>query len=181
MGNDIADFNNDGQPDIVTADMLPGDEKTLKTYGNGEHLSTYTQKITKNGYQNQYSKNCLQKNNGDGTSFSDIGLISGISATDWSWSPLLADFDNDGNKDLFISNGIVKRPLDLDFINFFSSIKNPRDYGSPEELKKTLLDKMPDGASHPFLYKGDGNSSFKDVSELWGIGDMKGYYNGAAY
>ncbi|TMI96741.1 MAG: VCBS repeat-containing protein, partial [Bacteroidetes bacterium] len=103
MGNDIADYNNDGQLDIVTADMLPGDEKTLKTYGNGEHLDTYNQKINRNGYQNQYSKNCLQRNNGDGISFSDVGLISGISATDWSWSPLFADFDNDGNKDLFIS------------------------------------------------------------------------------
>ena len=79
MGNDIADFNNDGQLDIVTADMLPGDEKTLKTYGNGEHLDVYNQKITKNGYQNQYSRNCLQRNNGNGISFSDVGLISGIS------------------------------------------------------------------------------------------------------
>jgi enediyne biosynthesis protein E4 len=181
MGNDIADFNNDGQPDVVTVDMLPGDEKNLKTYGNGEHLDVYNQKITKNGYQNQYSRNCLQRNNGDGVSFSDVGLISGISATDWSWSPLFADFDNDGNKDLFISSGIVKRPLDLDFVNFFSGIRRPQDYGSPEELKKTLLAKMPDGASHPFLYQGNGNLDFKDVSELWGTGDMKGYYNGAAY
>ena len=181
MGNDIADFNNDGQPDVVTADMLPGEEKTLKTYGNGEHLDVYNQKITKNGYQNQYSRNSLQKNNGDGASFSDIGLMSGISATDWSWSPLFADFDNDGKKDLFISSGIVKRPLDLDFIMFFSNIKNPAQFGSPEELQKTLLDKMPDGASHPFLFKGDGNAEFQDVSETWGTGNMKGYYNGAAY
>ncbi len=181
MGNDIADFNNDGQPDIVTADMLPGDEKTLKTYGNGEHLSTYTQKITKNGYQNQYSKNCLQKNNGDGTSFSDIGLISGLSATDWSWSPLLADFDNDGNKDLFISSGIVKRPLDLDFIMFFSNLKNPGSFGSADNYQKAMLDKMPDGSSHPYLFRGDGHLNFKDLSDDWGTGDLKGFFNGAAY
>ena len=181
MGNDIADFNNDGQPDIVTVDMLPGDEKTLKKFGNGEHLDVYNQKIIQNGYQNQYSRNCLQVNNGSGISFSDIGLMSGISATDWSWSPLFADFDNDGNKDLFISSGIVKWPLDLDFVKFFSSITNPSQYGSPDELKKMLLDRMPDGASHPFFYKGDGISTFKDVSNLWGTGDMKGYYNGAAY
>ncbi len=181
MGNDIADFNNDGQPDIVTADMLPGDERTLKTYGNGEHLDVYNQKITKNGYQNQYSRNCLQRNNGNGVSFSDVGLISGISATDWSWSPLFADFDNDGNKDLFISSGIVKRPLDLDFIMFFSNIKDPRIFGSPENFQKALLEKMPDGASHPFFFKGDGNLGFKDVSETWGTGEMNGYFNGAAY
>ncbi len=181
MGNDIADFNNDGQPDIITVDMLPGDEKNLKTYGNGEHLDVYNQKITKNGYQDQYSKNCLQRNNGDGISFSDIGLMSGISATDWSWSPLFADFDNDGKKDLFISSGIVKRPLDLDFIKFFSNIKNPAELGSPEEVKKTLLEKMPGGESHPFLFKGDGNIIFKDVSDVWGTAEMKGCYNGAAY
>jgi enediyne biosynthesis protein E4 len=180
MGNDAGDFNNDGQMDIVTADMLPGDEKTLKTYGNGEHLDIYNQKIVKNGYQDQYSRNCLQKNNGNGISFSDIGLMSGISATDWSWSPLFADFDNDGNKDLFISSGIVKRPLDLDFIMFYSGIKNPQEFGSPEKFQKALLGKMPDGSSHPYLFKGDGQMGFKDLSKDWGTGNLKGYFNGAA-
>jgi enediyne biosynthesis protein E4 len=181
MGNDIADFNNDGQLDIVTADMLPADEKTLKTYGNGEHLDTYNQKITRNGYQNQYSKNCLQRNNGNGISFSDVGLISGISATDWSWSPLFADFDNDGNKDLFISSGIVKRPLDLDFVMFFSNIKNPQAFASIENYQKAMLDKMPDGTSHPYLFRGFGNLHFQDESENWGTNELNGYFNGAAY
>src|SRR6185312_16643235 len=121
MGNDAADVNNDGQMDIVTVDMLPPDEKTLKTYGSDEHFDTYNQKIIKNGYQNQVSRNCLQINNGNGVSFSDIALMSGISATDWSWSPLFADFDNDGNKDLFVSSGIVKRPVDMDYIRYKSN------------------------------------------------------------
>jgi enediyne biosynthesis protein E4 len=181
MGNDIADYNNDGQLDVVTVDMLPGEEKTLKTYGNGEHLDTYLQKITRNGYQDQYSRNCLQRNNGDGVSFSDVGLISGVSATDWSWSPLFADFDNDGNKDLFVSSGIVKRPLDLDFVLFFSNLRNPETYGSPEALQKAMLAKMPDGASHPFLYRGSGGGAFADSSDAWGVGGLRGYFNGAAY
>jgi len=181
MGNDIADFNNDGQLDVITADMLPGEEKTLKTYGNGEHLDTYNQKIIKNGYQNQYSKNCLQRNNGNGVSFSDVGLISGVSATDWSWSPLFMDFDNDGNKDLFISSGIVKRPLDLDFVMFFSNLKNPEKYGSVRDYQNAMIDKMPEGSSHPFLFKGDGHLDFKDMSDDWGTGDMNGFFNGAAY
>ena len=82
---------------------------------------------------------------------------------------------------LFISSGIVKRPLDLDFIMFFSNIKDPRSLWQPDNLQKALLDKMPDGTSHPYLFKGDGNLRFKDVSEYWGTGDMKGYFNGAAY
>jgi len=181
MGNDIADFNNDGQLDVVTADMLPGDEKTLKTYGNGEHLDVYEQKITRNGYQDQYSRNCLQLNNGDGSGFSDVGLIAGISATDWSWSPLFADLDNDGNKDLFISSGIVRRPLDLDFVLFFAGQVHPSDYRNPDELQKAMVDKMPDGASHPYVFRGDGNIGFTDVSAAWGMAGLKGYFNGAAY
>ncbi|HEY4206911.1 MAG TPA: VCBS repeat-containing protein, partial [Puia sp.] len=143
MGNDVADFNNDGQLDLITVDMLPGDEKTLKTYANGEHLDVYDQKITRNGYQDQYSRNCLQRNNGDAVSFSDVGLIAGVAATDWSWSPLFADLDNDGNKDLFISSGIVRRPLDLDFVYFFSNLRNPGSYGTPQQLQQAMVEKMP--------------------------------------
>jgi hypothetical protein len=161
--------------------MLPGDEKTLKTYGNGEHLDIYQQKIVANGYQDQYSRNCLQRNNGDGQSFSDVGLIAGISATDWSWSPLFADLDNDGNKDLFISSGIVHRPLDLDFINFFANLRNPAQYGDEAALQKAMLDKMPDGASHPFVFQNEDGGRFSDESEAWGTAGLTGYFNGAAY
>ncbi|MGZ3879731.1 MAG: VCBS repeat-containing protein [Flavisolibacter sp.] len=179
MGNDIADYNNDGQLDVVTVDMLPSDEKTLKTYGSDENPDIYRLKLQMNGYQYQYSKNCLQRNNGDGASFSDVSLISGVSATDWSWSPLFADFDNDGKKDLFVSSGIVKRPVDMDYVKFVSSLKM-KGLDQTDKYDDEAISAMPDGASHPYLFKSEGDT-FKDVSEEWGTGKMKGYFNGAAY
>ena len=180
MGNDIADYNNDGQLDVITVDMLPPDEKTLKTYGSDENPDIYKVKLELNGYQYQYSKNCLQRNNGNGSSFSDIGLMSGISATDWSWAPLFADFDNDGNKDLFISSGIVKRPVDLDYVRFASGLKN-KGMDRTDKYDDEAIEAMPDGSSHPFLFKGDGKFDFTDVSKTWGTGNLKGYFNGSSY
>jgi hypothetical protein len=181
MGNDIADYNNDGQPDVITVDMLPPDEKTLKTYGSDENSEIYNYKILHNGFQNQVSRNCLQENNGSGTSFSDVGLMAGVSATDWSWCPLFADFDNDSNKDLFVSSGIVKRPVDMDYVSFVSDLVAKVNRNASDEYDQMTLDKMPDGSSHPFLFQNSGDSSFKDVSSAWGTGDMKGYFEGAAY
>jgi enediyne biosynthesis protein E4 len=180
MGNDIADYNNDGQLDIITVDMLPPDEKILKTYGSDENPDIYKVKLELRGYQNQYSKNCLQRNNGNGVSFSEIALQSGVSATDWSWSPLFADFDNDGNKDLFVSSGIVKRPVDLDFVKF-ASIQQMRGIDTTDKYDAETIAAMPDGSSHPFLFKGDGKISFKDASSDWGTEKLKGYSNGASY
>lgn len=181
MGNDAADYNNDGQLDIVTVDMLPPDEKVLKTYGSDENADIFKFKLQGNGFQYQCSRNCLQRNNGNGSTFSDVALISGISATDWSWCPLFADFDNDGNKDLFISSGIVKRPVDLDYIRFVSDLYQKRNYNKTDKFDDDALEQMPDGSSKPFLFKGDGKLFFKDVSDDWGTGNLKGYFNGAAY
>ena len=180
MGNDVADYNNDGQLDIITVDMLPPDEKALKTYGSDENPDTYKLKLQSKGYQNQNSKNCLQRNNGNGVSFSETALQSGVSATDWSWCPLFADFDNDGNKDLFVSSGIVKRPVDLDFIRFASK-QQARGIDMTDKYDNETIAAMPDGNSHPFLFKGDGKLSFKDVSDSWGTQNLKGCSNGAAY
>ena len=181
MGNDVADYNNDGQLDIITMDMLPQDEKVLKTYGSDENADIYKFKLIKNGFQYQYSKNCLQRNNGNGSSFSETGLLSGVSATDWSWCPLFVDFDNDGNKDLFVSGGIVKRPVDLDYIRYVSDLVMKGDLNKTNAYDKEAIEKMPDGSSHPYFFKGDGNISFKDVSNEWGTAQMKGYFTGAAY
>jgi len=181
MGNDIADYNNDGQLDVVTADMLPPDEKTVKTYGSDENPDIYKVKLEIQGYQKQYSKNCLQRNNGNGVSFSETSLISGVSATDWSWATLFADFDNDGKKDLFISSGIVKRPVDLDYIRFASDLEMKKGLSYTDKYDQETIDAMPDGTSHPFLFRGDGVLSFTNVSDDWGLGQLKGYFNGAAY
>jgi enediyne biosynthesis protein E4 len=180
MGNDIADYNNDGQPDVMTVDMLPPDEKTLKTYGSDENFQIYQYKILHNGFQNQVSRNCLQRNNGDGKSFSDVALMAGVSATDWSWTPLLADLDNDGNKDLFITSGIVKRPVDLDYVRFVSNLAATTNRDGSDQYDAMTIQKIPDGSSHPFIFQNQGNGSFKDVSETWGTSVLKGYFNGAA-
>lgn len=181
MGNDIADYDNDGQPDVVTVDMLPPDEKVLKNYGSNEELQAYRQKIIRNGYQYQYSRNCLQHNNGNGESFSDVGLAAGIAATDWSWTPLLADFDNDGNKDLFISSGIVKRPMDLDYVRFVSNLSVKQANAHSDEYDDIALEKSPEGSSYCYMYAGDGAGGFEDKGVDWGIKTKKGFYNGAAY
>lgn len=180
MGNDVADYNNDGQPDIITVDMLPPDEKTLKTYGSDENPDIYKVKLELRGYQNQYSKNCLQTNNGNGVSFSETALLSGVAATDWSWCPLFADFDNDGNKDLLITSGIERRPVDLDFIRFADNMKMKGMDGTDKYDDETIA-AMPEGKTHPFLFKGDGTVAFQDVSKTWGTEGLKGCSNGAAY
>ncbi|HMI54975.1 MAG TPA: VCBS repeat-containing protein, partial [Gemmatimonadaceae bacterium] len=116
MGVDAADFNNDGRPDIVTLDMLPEREDVLKTSATTESFDLYNLRLQA-GYHPQFARNTLQLNRGEGK-FSEIGYQAGVAATDWSWSPLFADLDNDGHKDLFITNGIYRRPNDMDYISY---------------------------------------------------------------
>ncbi len=180
MGNDMADFNNDGQLDIFTADMLPAKENILKTYGGDETYDQYKYKILNGGFQNQYSRNCLQKNLGNGEAFAEVGLMDGVSATDWSWSPLMADFDNDGIKDLFIANGIKRRPTDMDYISFISDLSVQAALSSGRQSDSLVLDKMPVGDTHAFIFKGNPTEKFTDKSSIWGIKDAM-LSNGAAY
>jgi hypothetical protein len=179
MGNDMADFNNDGQLDIITADMLPEQESIVKTYMGDESYDQYKQKILSGGFQYQYSRNCLQKNLGNGEAFSDVGLMDGVAATDWSWSPLLADFDNDGIKDLFIGNGIKRRPTDMDFISFISNI-SVQSALAGHGMDNLALDKMPTGEAHSYIFKGTKSEKFIDKSKAWGMQDTM-LSNGAAY
>ncbi len=179
MGSDAADLNNDGWLDIITLDMLPKDEKVLKSSASDDSYDIYQFKKSY-GYHNQYSRNCLQLNVGGGRYFSEIGLYSGIEATDWSWAALAADFDNDGIKDLFITNGIVKRPNDLDYVKYVS---NPEILQSLEKGKtsdKVAINKMPSGEATNYMFRGQPNFKFIDQSKEWGFEEPT-LSNGAAY
>jgi hypothetical protein len=178
MGNDIADINNDGLPDIVTLDMLPKDEEVIKTTAGEDPFDIYEFKL-RFGYHHQFARNTLQLNRGQDHEgqlfFSDIAPLAGVEASDWSWAPLLADFDNDGQKDLFIANGILSRPNDLDYINFISS-DSARAAHSYEEF----VDNMPSGKVPNVFYRNQGNLIFQDVSSEW-IGVQPTLSTGAAY
>jgi enediyne biosynthesis protein E4 len=125
MGVDFADFNNDAYPDLIAMDMLPEDPQILKSSAAEDTYDVYNFKINY-GYNHQFARNTLQLNNQDGT-FSEVGLMAGVAATDWSWSSLFADFDLDGRKDIFVSNGILRRSNDLDYINFITIDSVPHE------------------------------------------------------
>ena len=116
MGNNIADINNDGLPDIYTLDMLPEDNHRQKMLFAPDNYELFNINV-KAGFHYQYMRNMLQLNNGNGT-FSEIGQLAGVSNTDWSWSPLFADFDNDGWKDLFVTNGYLRDYTNMDFLSY---------------------------------------------------------------
>ncbi len=177
MGSDIADMNNDGWLDIITLDMLAPNDSLVKSSTGDDPQEIYQFKLSY-GYHYQYSRNCLQLNTGGGLHFSDIGLYAGIAATDWSWSPLAADFDNDGIKDLFVTNGIVRRPNDLDYLKYVSA--NYYNEGRPNVSKLEALSKMPDGKQHNFMFRGTDSLRFQDKSMEWGFENLS-YSNGAAY
>ena len=180
MGVDIADANNDGYPEIITMDMMPYDPYVLKRSQAENANDVFNLKISY-GYNYQYGRNNLQFNRRNGM-FSEIGFYSGVYATDWSWSPLWFDFDNDGLKDLFISNGIPKKLNDMDYINYISSREiqdriNPgnNDHGDPGLTEKSLEIKTPNK-----FFKNDGNLLFEDMKGR--IENEKDTYsNGAVY
>ncbi len=178
MGNDIADINNDGFPDVVTLDMYPEDETIEKSSLGEDPLDIYLYKLA-HGYMNQYSRNCLQLSL-SGKKFMDVGTIAGVAATDWSWSPLLADYDNDGIKDLFITNGIVHRPNNLDYVKFAADDSLRYAMETSRSLDERATKLMPEGKVHNYLYRGTPSLRFDDKSIAWGF-ELPNYSNGAAY
>ncbi|MBP6755324.1 MAG: VCBS repeat-containing protein [Bacteroidia bacterium] len=179
MGSDIADINNDGYFDIMNLDMYP-EQRLIEKMSVGEDpFDIYSYKLSY-GYYPQYAKNSLQLNN-QGKGFSDISSYSGVAATDWSWSALFADFDNDGIKDLFVSNGIPKRPNDLDFISFVSNYQNRNAADiNLDQYYEEAIGKMPEGSYHDFIYKGTTSLKFIDKSMTWGF-DKPTVSNGTVY
>jgi enediyne biosynthesis protein E4 len=179
MGIDMADINNDGNADIYITDMLPDGDQRVKSVMEFEGYNVFKLKQSKDFYQ-QYIQNTLQLNNGNG-SFSEIAYYSGISATDWSWSGLLFDMDNDGYRDIFITNGINHDLTDLDFVDFFANeiIQNMALTGKKEAID-SIIAKMPVHPLPNYAYKNNGDLTFTDEAANWGLG-VPSLSNGAAY
>ncbi|WP_341226433.1 VCBS repeat-containing protein [uncultured Arcticibacterium sp.] len=184
MGIDAADINNDMLVDIMQLDMLPeGNERQKQMISNQNYDKTETSISERFGYQLQYMRNSLQVNQGNNSKlpvFSEIGLLAGIAKTDWSWSTLLTDLDNDGQKDVFITNGYRKNVTDLDFISYN---KTNNIFGSDETRaanREDLINKVPEIKLRNYAYKNLSNLSFKDVSQEWGLDELS-YANGSVY
>ena len=162
MGVDVADINNDALPEIISMDMLPADPYILKRSLGEDAYDIFNFKI-KSGYSHQYTRNNLQYNRGNGM-FSEVGLYAGVAATDWSWAALFTDFDNDGLKDLFISNGIPKRMNDIDYINFISNgeVQQKIHENNVDDKDLALINKFPEIKLPNKFYKNKGNLSFTD-------------------
>ncbi|WP_188463429.1 FG-GAP-like repeat-containing protein [Marivirga lumbricoides] len=183
MGTDVADYNNDGMVDILVLDMMPDKNPRQKSMFPNINHDKYIRSLAL-GYEPQFIRNTLQLNNGkinNGlNSFSEIGQIAGIYKTDWSWAPLFADFDNDGLKDLFISNGYGKDVTDMDFVSYSNSMMQ---FGTPETKKAKAMEemeKLTDVKIPNFIFKNNGDLTFSDKSQEWGF-VQPSLSNGAAY
>lgn len=180
MGVDIGDLNNDIFPEIVSLDMLPSNYEILKKSEGEDMYSIFKYKI-RQGYNYQFARNNLQYNNGNGT-FSEIGMYSGVHSTDWSWAALFSDFNNDGLKDLFISNGIPKRMNDTDYIKFVSNdvVQEKIRNKNFDENDPGLADKLPEIKLNNKFFANNGDLAFKDMEGLI-RNDQTSYSNGSVY
>ena len=179
MGADMADINNDHYPEIFVTDMIPEHDARLKTKTTFDSWDSYKSNYD-NGYHHQFTRNMLQLNNTDGT-FSEIGRLAGVYATDWSWGALILDMDNDGLKDIFVANGIYQDLTDQDYIQYFSNrdmvasiiSNNGVDY-------KTLIDAIPSVKLPSYAFKNMGGHKFENRAVSWGLADPS-HSNGSAY
>ena len=179
MGMDIADVDDDGWPDIYTTDMLPEDEYRLKTMSSFEAWEVYMSKV-QNDYHHQFMRNMLQRNNGNGT-FSDVGQMAGVAATDWSWSALIADLDLDGRKDIFVTNGIARDITSQDYIALLAkqeTLKQATSSGRVDYLK--LIEATSETPLADYAFHNSGGLTFTNEAKAWGL-DSPSFSNGAAY
>src|SRR5438093_1040464 len=179
MRIDIAESDNDGWPDIYTADMLPADDYRLKTTSAFESWELYEAKA-REGFDHQLMRNMLQHNNGDGT-FSDVAQLAGVARTDWSWSTLIADFDLDGNKDIFVANGLAKDVTSQDYIAFLANDQTMLEATRGQRVDfMSLINAMGSTKLPNYAFRNNGNLTFTKVSAAWGL-DRPSFSNGAAY
>ena len=184
MGADIADLNNDGLMDIYSTDMLPEDDYRLKTTFTFESIDLYEKKIGW-GYYHQLSRNMLQLNRGFGPqrqlSFSEIGLLAGVAETDWSWGALIVDLDNDGWKDIFVSNGIFRDVTNQDYIDYLMQSENIGRILRGERIDlPELIQVAPSTKLSNYAFRNNGDLTFSNQAESWGL-DIPSFSNGAAY
>ncbi len=178
MGSDIADMNNDGFTDIMTLDMLPEGNDRQKMVSGPDNYDKY-QRLVSSGFYNQTMRNMLQLNN-QGKSFSEIGQFSGVSNTDWSWASLFADLDNDGFKDLFITNGYKKDYTNMDFMNYAVQEKLNENKTGQQKAIMDLIENIPSTVAENYTYKNNGDLTFQKMNAEWGL-DQKTLSNGASY
>ncbi len=184
MGLDIADVDEDGYPEIFVTEMLPENEKRLKTTMTFENWDKYRFNV-KNGYHHQFTRNMLHRNNGKtssrGITFSEVGRFAGVEATDWSWSVLIADLDNDSYKDVFITNGIAQDILNQDYLAYIANEEVEKMVIQKEGVNYAQLIKIIPGTRIPnYVYSGKGDFRFENVTTKWGLATPSNS-NGAAY
>ncbi|MCU7552586.1 VCBS repeat-containing protein [Chitinophagaceae bacterium LB-8] len=180
MGVDIADINNDALPEIISLDMMPYDPYILKRSLGEDEYNVFNMKLAY-GYAPQYPNNCLQLNRGNGM-FSEVGMYAGVYATDWSWAPLWMDFDNDGLKDLFVSNGIPRRLNDIDYVNFVSNkdMQGKIQANSVSEKEMTMINNFPQIKLPNQFFRNKGAALFEDSKNRID-GAVATFSNGAVY
>ena len=183
MGIDIADFNNDGRPDILQVDMMPHDLDGRKRMSGFATYGSF-QEWLRRGFRYDYSLNSLQLSNGvtqeGDVIFSEIARLAGVAYTDWSWSALFADFDNDGHKDIFIGNGYPKAVNDLDYQNILFALGRRRDPAGSRRAARELLERLPAYEEANFVFRNAGDLTFTDMTRAWGM-DHPSFSYGAAY
>lgn len=177
MGNDVADINNDGAPEIFTLDMLPEDNARQKLLMSPDNYGKFELNI-RSGFYYQYMRNMLHVNNRDG-SFSEVGQLAGVSNTDWSWAALFADYDNDGFKDLFVTNGYFRDYTNLDFIKYMDSFVQSKGRLKREDVLE-LIKHMPSSNVNNYIFSNVDGLRFRNETKDWGL-ERTSNSNGAAY